>query len=196
MKTLPKITIADVERIIDGPFEDVRFNCHSVSLAIVKSGFFETSRVARGTSRGVSSQHSWVVVGDDCYAPDAVIVDATRWAYLEPARPEVWVGTAREHLHVPFGAGSIWDYGRPPAPSGDVIPLAVKLSVEAKAFMELAAPRGLDHTGWSTLAHSPVGGWPAAEIIGAMYDTPRLAAIVPIDIVGMLTDRNPQGLYR
>jgi hypothetical protein len=61
--------------------------------------------------------------------------------------------------------------------------------------MELAAPDGLDIRGWHVLAHSPVRGWPAAEIIGAMYDTPRLKMIPPIDIVGMLTDKNPNGLY-
>jgi hypothetical protein len=40
-----------------------------------------------------------------------------------------------------------------------------------------------------------VEGWPAAEIIDAIYNTPELTTWVPIDIVGMLTDRNPKGLY-
>lgn len=29
-----------------------------------------------------------------------------------------------------------------------------------------------------------------------MNDTPALSAVVPIDRIGMLTDRNPGGLYR
>lgn len=37
--------------------------------------------------------------------------------------------------------------------------------------------------------------WPAAEIIAAIDDTKALSALVPIDILGMLTDRNPSGLY-
>jgi hypothetical protein len=39
-------------------------------------------------------------------------------------------------------------------------------------------------------------GWPAAEIIGPMRDTRELRTTVPIDIAGMITDRNPGGLYR
>jgi hypothetical protein len=46
-----------------------------------------------------------------------------------------------------------------------------------------------------TLANAPVEGWPAREILTAMAATPRLAACVPIDILGMVTDLNPKGLY-
>ncbi len=52
----------------------------------------------------------------------------------------------------------------------------------------------LDRRGWATLAHAPVEGWPAGEILGAMCDS-GMEAVVPIDIIGMLTDRNPSGLY-
>jgi hypothetical protein len=38
-------------------------------------------------------------------------------------------------------------------------------------------------------------GWPSSEIIAAMDDTDELRALVPIDILGMVTDRNPGGLY-
>jgi hypothetical protein len=64
----------------------------------------------------------------------------------------------------------------------------------------IVAARGLlaeqinDRQGWSVLAHAPVGGWPAGEIIDAMCES-GLDAVIPIDIVGMVTDRNPQGLY-
>jgi hypothetical protein len=46
-----------------------------------------------------------------------------------------------------------------------------------------------------SLLGSPVHGWPAAEIVAAIADTPSLAAYVPIDLLGMLTDRNPGKLY-
>lgn len=54
----------------------------------------------------------------------------------------------------------------------------------------------LDRRAWHLLAsQAPVLGWPAAEIIAAMDDTEELSAFVPIDRLGMLTDRNPGGLY-
>ena len=40
----------------------------------------------------------------------------------------------------------------------------------------------------------PVGGWPAGEIFEAMTHTKGLEALVPIDLLGMLTDLNPDGL--
>ena len=43
---------------------------------------------------------------------------------------------------------------------------------------------------------APVEDWPAGEIFAAMDDTEGLKALVPIDKLGMLTDRNPGGLYR
>jgi hypothetical protein len=46
------------------------------------------------------------------------------------------------------------------------------------------------------VSHAPVLGWPAGEIIEAVCDTPGLGeVIVPVDRIGMLTDRNPDGLY-
>jgi hypothetical protein len=39
-------------------------------------------------------------------------------------------------------------------------------------------------------------GFPAGEFLAAMDDTPATSALVPIDRLGMLTDRNPGGLYR
>jgi hypothetical protein len=39
-------------------------------------------------------------------------------------------------------------------------------------------------------------GWPAREVLEAFLDQhPTMAPLVPIDLVGMLTDRNPQELY-
>jgi hypothetical protein len=184
-----------VEELTGMRWEDTAHACHAVSLALVKSGHWPRARVARGSCRGVGSQHSWVVVGDNCYAPNAKIVDATLWSYDDMIKG-VWTGTAHAGLHHPHGGwGSIWTHSQPPPPTDEVIPLDVELSNVGRTFRELAAPDGLDIRGWHVLAHSPVRGWPAAEIIGAMYDTPRLKMIPPIDIVGMLTDKNPNGLY-
>ena len=43
--------------------------------------------------------------------------------------------------------------------------------------------------------HAPLNGWPFGEFIAAMDDTPDVTALVPIDLLGMYTDRNPSGLY-
>jgi hypothetical protein len=188
------LTIADVEAITGAPFAETHHQCHAISHAIVQSGFYPLARVARGTATGVGGQHSWVVVGDDCYAPRARIVDPTLWSYDDRVSG-VWHGTAADGAHRPRGAGRIWDHGRPPEPTGPVIDLAVDPGRPARVFLEFAAPRGLDRHGWRLLADSPVGGWPAGDIIAAMADTPDLAALVPIDVLGMITDRNPGGVY-
>jgi hypothetical protein len=190
------ITVADVETILGSPFKTTAGDCHAVSLAIVKAGVLGRSRVARGTCLGVGGQHSWVVRGDDCYRIGAEIVDPTLWSY-DTNIAGVWTGRlAKSGRHRPHGFGSIWDYGKPTRSDGPIIELTPgePLSAMARAFLRLIEP--LDRTGWSTLAHAPVGGWPAAEIIAAMCDTEGLGPLIPIDIVGMLTDRNPGGLYR
>jgi hypothetical protein len=66
-------------------------------------------------------------------------------------------------------------------------------SREAKNFLDLLGP--LDEKGFRVLAHAPVEGWPAAEILDAIENTEGLKCYVPIDIIGMLTNRNPGGLY-
>lgn len=45
------------------------------------------------------------------------------------------------------------------------------------------------------LANLPVGDWPAAEILGQIADHPDLGHHIPIDVLGMVTDHNPSGLY-
>lgn len=180
------------------PFAAWACQCHAISLAVVKAGILPGSRVARGSCREVPAQHSWIVVGDDCYAPDAVIVDPTLWSY-DPTVTGIWTGTAEDGRHVPHGGhGDIWDWGRPT--KGDELAVSLhpeayaKLSPIARGFLTLLGP--LDRRGWANLADAPVRGWPAAEIIEAMYDTPEIQPLIPIDRVGMLTDRNPRGLYR
>lgn len=97
--------------------------------------------------------------------------------------------------HRPRGFGSIWEKGLP----GSVhIEDAVTLtppapwSTDARAFLAQVGP--LDARGWKDLARGPVQGWPAAEIIEAMCAS-GLQDYVPVEVVGMLTDRDPGGLY-
>ncbi len=167
-------------------------DCHSASIALVNARI--GTRVARGFCPGVGSQHSWVVVGDDCYDSTALIIDATLWSYI-PEMKGIFVGTVAEWGHIPHGNGSIWDWGRPVAGNSARIRLTpkFKLSNAAKQFLLMVEP--LDYIGWARLSSAPARGWPAGEIFAAMDDTKQLSALVPIDMLGMLTDRNPSGLY-
>jgi hypothetical protein len=170
--------------------------CHAAAIQLVKSGVFgeQFVRVARGSAKKVGGQHSWVVVGHDCYAHDAIIVDPTLWSYDTTVKG-IWIGTAAEGRHTPHGSGSIWSWGRPTSRGGKPIKLTPKtpLSEAAKDFLDLLGP--LDRPGWQTLASAPVEGWPAGEIYAAMHHTAELRILVPVDRLGMLTDLNPQGLY-
>lgn len=167
-------------------------NCHSVSLKVLRTGRFGPGRIARGWAQGVGSQHSWIVLGDNVYDRAATVVDPTILA-AGPI-PKIWVGPNRR-MHQPHGAGTIYESGPPQAGDGTPIELSgtAALSRGARMFLEACGP--LDLRGWMSLANGPMEGWPAGEIVRAILDTPRLAAIVPIDIAGMITDRNPKGLY-
>ena len=190
------ITAKRVEQALGMPFEQTKHRCHEISLALVRSGVLPASRVARGWCRGVIGQHSWIVVSRNPYLLGVPIIDPTLWSY-DPSVTDVWVGVSKPGgRHIPHGgSGSIWSAGRPVSGGGAPIALTPSepLSVEAKAFLGILGP--LDRRGWSELANSPVLGWPAAEIIAAMDDTEELKALVPIDVLGMLTDRNPGELY-
>lgn len=176
-----------------GPLTSWAWQCHGASSALVHSGVLGRSRVARGACRGVVSQHSWVVLGDDCYDDAARIVDPTLWSY-DVSVKGVWVGSYRDGRHRPFGKGSIFAWGRPNEARGEVVELTPRKSwsTQAQMFLRLLGP--LDADGWRQLAHAPVEGWPAGEIIDAMCES-GFEEFVPIDIVGMTTDRNPGGLY-
>jgi hypothetical protein len=182
-----------VAEAIGIPIPQWAHQCHMVSLAIVKARLFPIdTRVARGGCQGVPSQHSWVVLGDDC---DAMVLDPTLWSYV-PGTPILWVGFTDERPHVPHGSGSLWDYGKPQTTGGEPIELTPKrpLSRDALDLLEMIGP--LDRRGWGMLANAPVGGgWPAAELFAAMDDTREVRAAIPIDVLGMITTRNPSGLY-
>lgn len=186
------MTPEEFEKAVGSPLHTWAKQCHAASLKLVKSGVLGECRVARGACRGVGSQHSWVVLGRDCYNPNAAVVDPTLWSYDDTVEG-VWVGKAKERPYTPHGSGSIWAWGRPDAATDEPLTLDGEFSKSARMFLDMVGP--LDRKGWAQLAHAPVGGWPSAEIFLAMYRDKRLSALVPIDVIGMLTDENPGGLY-
>lgn len=186
----------EFEKAVGRPLAAFAQDCHAASLALVRSGVLgPKARVARGWCPGVRGQHSWVAVDGDCYDPEGRIVDPTLWSYREDVSG-VWEGDMFDLGHRPHGTGNIATYGCPTGRGGEVIALD-GLSAEAENFLQMVTEIGgpMDVHSWMSLASAPVGGWPAAEIIGAMLKHERLAGFVPIDIVGMLTDSNPGGLY-
>lgn len=193
---LAKLSVPDFENMTKMPLRAWHKQCHAVSLAAVQSGMLPAgSRVARGTVPGLSSQHSWVVLGEDCYNPTTQILDLTLWSYL-PQAPVIYLGNRQRWQHTPHGSGNIFMVDMPQAGSGPVVELTPEkaLSKDALDFLTTLGP--LDIRGWRDLAHLPVEGWPSREIITAMHQTPALKAFIPLDIVGMVTDINPNGLYR
>lgn len=178
-----------------GGLEKWAKQCHAGSLALVRSGIMpEGSRVARGWHDMINSQHSWAVAGDP-YDEDAVIIDVTLWSWTGQPVPGIAIGTMKELGNCkPHGYGSIWDYGCPAPPEDEIITLDYEWSPEAQRFFDLIG-YGLDRRGWSVLANAPVGDWPAKEIITAMNADDRINALIPVDIVGMITDENPGELY-
>lgn len=189
LTTPTKELLTEVEMQLS-PLERWSHDCHNASIFIVRAKIFPTARVARGWCEGIGSQHSWVVLGDDCYDQDATIIDPTLWSYDEDVTG-VWTGVLGRHI--PHGAGSIWEYGKPISGGDKPIKLKPKrpFSDEAKRFLLMLGP--LDREGWARLAHAPVEDWPAAEILPAINET--VGPLVPIDIIGMLTDENPGGVY-
>lgn len=176
------------------PLDAWEHNCHAASVKLLRSGRFGTCRVARGGCRGVVGQHSWLILSSDAYHERATIIDGTLWSY-DDSVSGIWIGSYKDGRHTPHGKGSIWNWGRPEHPIEPPIELmpSEPLSMSAQGFLDVLGP--LDYAGWAQLAHAPVQGWPSAEIFSAMEDTPRLAGLVPIDIIGMITERNPGGLY-
>lgn len=200
--SLPDLDPAKVAEAIDWSFPEWAGQCHAVSLRIVKSNVlpdlgYPDRRVARGYCSGVMGQHSWIVLGHDPYDPTTPIVDPTLWSYRDDV-DGIYVGPQQRYGHIPHGGrGTIWAYGRPPAPVHKPIPLPAdimaRLPHSAQVFLSLCGQ--MDWHGWSFLANAPVAGWPAAEIVAAMDECYELSGVVPVARLGMLTDRNPGGLY-
>jgi hypothetical protein len=190
-------TAADTGRLselIGTPFPQWAKRCHEISTGLLQTGVFGPGRIARGWCDGVPGQHSWIVIGNDCYDRKAVVVDPTLWSYKEGVTG-IWIGPNRV-LHTPHRAGSCFTESMPQHHGGPDIELtpAKPFSVLAKSWLDILGP--LDRLGWADVAHLPVLDWPAAEIISAMYNTPQLRAVIPIDVVGMLTDRLPEYFWK
>lgn len=179
-------------------------NCHAASLEVVRWLRTEhgiPARVARGGHPEIGV-HSWAILGEDPWDPRATIVDPTLLEYRNRKQPGqdlgVWIGEAHPKGHTPHGGmKTIWAVGRPPLPTGPLVELtpSFTLSRAAKSFLATLGP--LDRDGWLLLASAcPPLGWTSGEVYAAMDDTEGLSALVPIDRLGMLTDRNPGGLYR
>ncbi|MFT4011247.1 MAG: hypothetical protein QM655_14525 [Nocardioidaceae bacterium] len=137
----------------------------------------------------------------DCYDEDATIIDLTAWSYdMDVSR--VWVTSMTESPHRPHGYGPpLIEWGCPEGGGGEHIGLTPTepLGAEARFWVDTMFRNevgNLDRRFWSNLVnHAPMVGWPAGEVIAAMDDTEELSALVPIDILGMTTNRNPMGLY-
>lgn len=195
---IAKEMLPEIEAAVGSPCVEWGGRCHAISLAVLRTGLFGPGRMARGVTQGPTGQHSWIVLGEDPYEPRALIVDPTIWWYLRaPDKAFVHVVRNQPRLYIPKGAGSIWEWGKPEecAPEDEItLKDHDSLSDEAQLFLELCGP--LDRRGWMVLASAPVQEWPAREIIEAIADDPQLGeALVPIDVLGMLTGRNPNGLY-
>lgn len=196
---MSEIEIPEDVRILAGNIgidpERVRFNCHVASTALVHSGLAgPDARVARGWAKGVTSQHSWVVVGSP-YDQHAHIIDMTLWSY-DPSVKGVWQGSLLDGVHSPHGIGHFMEGNHPSHHGGPTIHLtpATPLSRKATGWLRaVGAP--FDFRGWMEVAQLPVEGWPSGEIIEALLDTEGLAAAVPWDIVGHLTNRDPNYFY-
>ena len=121
------------------PLKQWAHNCHGASMRLVDTGIGD--RVARGFCRGVGSQHSWAVIGNDCYDADAVIIDATLWSYRNDVKG-IYIGKVARYGHTPHGTGSIWEWGKPVSGSGAVIRLTpkTKLSRTALEFLRMIEP--------------------------------------------------------
>lgn len=182
-----------VEQAIERPFSEWAKDCHGVSLKILKAGLVPGGRIARGTCLGVRGQHSWIVNGRDCYNRTTQIIDPTLWSYRDDV-DGIWYGTLGHGWHRPHGTGTIWDYGKPIHQGGETIEVDTsKLSRRARDLLELILP--LDRRGWDMLLHAPVQEWPAGEIHALAQEYESLAVIAPVDLVGMTTDLNPDGMY-
>ena len=198
MSLADEVTVEAVEEAI-GSIDKFAFQCHAASLALVKSGLLtRAARVARGSCPGIGGQHSWVVIGDP-YDPGAWVVDITAWSYDEK-RPRVWV-TRNMVTHMPqWGIGSLWGWGRPSSDGGPEIELdwGDGPSPEARTLLSVFRQAGLkpDYKFWADLfSYAPHRGWPVGEFVKAGCRTKDVAALIPIDRVGMTTDLNPDGLY-
>lgn len=205
LKEVSNFNVADFEELLGSDHASWAQQCHAVSLQAAKAlnqRYRTTFRVARGRVFEVTSQHSWLVLGQEntapnCYDPNDLVLDLTLWSYLgKEITPVNYVDRAGAWPHEPQGGeGDIFEHMLPECEDGEIIELTpeVPFSPEARQFLNNMSE--LDLKGWLHLANAPVHGWPAREIFTAMYQTERIRPLIPVDIIGMATDLNPKGLY-
>lgn len=205
LEEVSDLTTAEFEQLLGSDHTSWAKKCHEVSLQAAKAlnqRYGTTFRVARGRVFELNSQHSWLVLGQadtapNCYDPDDLVLDLTLWSYLGTSviAPN-YVDRAGAWPHEPQGSnGDIFDHRLPECEDGEIIELTPDAPFSPEAHQFLNSISELDLKGWLHLASAPVSGWPAREIFTAMYQTPRLRPLVPIDIIGMATDLNPKGMY-
>lgn len=197
----------EIGRIIGIPFENNGWhnNCHAVSLAFLRKGLVE-GRVARGSAEGVGV-HSWIVLAQEpgvkpnCYLDTAQILDPTIHCW-HPGMEPLWQGIMADGMHHLPGRDSIWNHGCPLPGDGPPLELVVPDGPDPmgrRAFLKLLETTGGGPVTMETfraLYHGPLQGWPAGALLDLLLDQhPDFETWVPIDVVGMLTERNPDGLY-
>jgi hypothetical protein len=222
LRRLRALTVPEVEEALGWPRGDAydpdsdqwdtydpsgwAHQCHAVSAAIVRSGLFEpgTCRVARGSCIGVGGQHSWVVFGDP-YDEHVLLLDATLWSY-DPDAPVLHVqrgyrgsNDPGRWRYRPKGWGSHWATGIPVGGTDeDVTPAGLDRVQDPGSLLDLFREHSggtLDRRWWAQFLNGPIGGWPARRWLPLIASDPRLAALVPVDLLGMATDLNPGDLY-
>lgn len=186
---LARPSVEDLVAAIGIPFAEWHHQCHAISLAIVRSGAVE-GRVVRGHCRGVGP-HSWIARGlnpGDVYDENTEILDPTLWSWREDVEG-VWYGNLAHGWHVPAGAGRL--LGTPMHGGGEEIDLGLD-----HPYLDAARAMGpLDRVWWHRFLTGPLQGVAAGEIILAASRDRRVSALVPIDVLGNMTNANPSGLY-
>lgn len=189
-----QLRVANVEKAIGIPRDKWANRCHEVAYALLVSSLMDdvTARMARGWAQGISSQHSWIVTGNDVYDKTAKIIDPT-YASNRGSRPMIMI-VDNLTSHSPHGYG---EFSKFPESKGgkEFLPEFVSPSTRLWADMASMEVGPLDAFWWAKMFSGPMGGWPSRELVNWAYEEPALRALIPIDIVGMLTDRNPRGLY-
>lgn len=202
-----KALALELQEVIErdlGPLERFSHQCHAASIQIVQSGVLgRPARVARGACKRVAGQHSWVVLSGEpgsMYREETLIIDPTLWSY-DSSVEGIWLGTLEDGRHYPRGVGSIMHSGCPQSSGGEEIELnwpqhpSQLASYWLNSMFRKNASGPLDRKFWMGLSSGPMEDWPAREFIEAMANTDKLKALIPVDVLGMVTDLNPGKLY-
>jgi len=190
-----RLNLDVVERAVGTPRELWKNRCHEISLALLKSDAFVgiDARMARGFSIQITSQHSWIVLGKDVFDRTALVVDPT-WSSTVMNAP--MISYARNfRSHRPHGWGMLTEY--PESGGGPEVEIKGMTSETAEwvEFVRMTVDGPLDVRFWCRLFSGPLQGWPSRELVGLAAEMPELRFGIPVDVVGMLTDLNPNGLY-